>query len=130
VTGSRKPSLGTRLHAIVAGERGASALEALRTAGLATYDEMLRADRLRDEQVAGEISPWAAAPGVGSQLLAAWNAVVLQTLGEALLDADYAADRRTVGFVPQVTYEHAFVCLSADARKDKAAQKVGRRDAR
>ncbi|GGM87278.1 hypothetical protein ACFFX1_05865 [Dactylosporangium sucinum] len=120
---THRPSLTTRLHAAAAGERGTAALEALRTAGKAAYDELLQADRLRDEQIVAEISPWAAPPGVGSQLLAAWNAFVLQTLGEALLDADYATDHRTVGFVPPATYEHAFACLSAVAEWiDRARQ--------
>src|SRR4051812_23170351 len=109
----------------MAGERSAAPLEALRVAGKAAYDELLQADRLREELAVGEIPAWTAPPGVGSQLLAAWVAFVLQTLGEALLDADYAADSRTVGFVPADTYEHALACLSEVADWIDRARRAG-----
>jgi len=120
---TRKPPLTTRMHAAMAGERSAAPLEALRTAGKAAYDEALRADRVRDELVVAQLSRWETPPGAGSQLLAAWNGFVLQTLGEALLDADYAADRRTAGFLPAPTYDAALDCFTAVAEWiDRARQ--------
>ena len=61
--------------------------------------------RIRVELTAAETSLWHSLIAVNSQLLAAWNAFVVQTLGEMLLDADYRADPGTVGFVPPVTYD-------------------------
>ncbi len=107
-----KPTLGARLRAAVAGEKATAPLEALRVAGRAAYDEWMAAERLRAEQALAQSGPWAAAPGTCSQLLAAWNAFTLQTLGEALLDADYLADQSTVGFAPAGTYDQVFNLLS------------------
>src|SRR6201994_2317511 len=80
-----RPSVMTKMRASLAGERDAVLLEALRSAGRVAYDE----------------------------LLAAWNAFVLQTLGETLLDADYATKPGTVGFVPPVTFNQVSAWLSA-----------------
>lgn len=107
------PTLMTRLRARIGGERDASVLEVVRQAGRAAYGERMQADRARAELIAAGISPWDAPVAVGSQLLASWNAVVLQSLGEGLLDADYAADPATVGFVPAVTFTQAESWLSA-----------------
>jgi hypothetical protein len=91
----------TKMRATLGGERDAALLEALRSAGRVAYDELMAAEKARD---AGW-SPWTVSASVGSQNLAAWNAFVLQTLGETFLDADYSADPGTVGFVPPVTHE-------------------------
>jgi hypothetical protein len=107
------PSLLTKMRATLAGERDAMLLEALRGGGKIAYDELLAAERARDELSASGIGIWAAPPAVGSQLLAAWNAFVLQTLGEQFLDADYTANPRTVGFVPAVTFNQVSAWLSA-----------------
>jgi hypothetical protein len=107
------PTLMTRLRAKIGGERDASVLEVIRQAGRAAYDERMQADRARAELTAAGVSPWDAPVAVGSQLLAAWNAYVLQSLGESLLDADYAAAPSTVGFVPAVTFSQAESWLSA-----------------
>jgi hypothetical protein len=110
-----KPALVTRVRAAMAGELSTAPLEALRLAGRAAYDEWIAAERLREQQSLARHGAWATTPAVGSQMLAAWNALVLQTLGEALLDADYLANRGTVGFVPAVTYDQASAWLSAVA---------------
>src|SRR5207247_3246553 len=54
---------------------------------------------------------WDAPAAAGSHLLAAWNAFVLQTLGEGCLDADYAASPGTVGYVPPVTFDQTSAWL-------------------
>lgn len=48
----------------------------------------------------------------GSQYarLCAWNAFALQTIADSLLDADTAADRSTVGYVPRATLGFARAC--------------------
>lgn len=107
------PTLMTKVRATLAGERDTLLLEALRTAGRAAYDELLIAEKLRDELTAAGTPLWDAPNAAGSQLLAAWNAFVLQTLGEAFLDADYAANPGTVGYVPRVTFDQTSSWLSA-----------------
>ncbi|MEU7869945.1 hypothetical protein [Dactylosporangium sp. NPDC049140] len=108
-----RPTMLTKMRASLAGERDAALLEALRSAGKTAYDELLAAEKVRDELTAGGTGVWDAPPAVGSQLVAAWNAFVLQTLGEQFLDADYAANPRTVGYVPAVTFDQVSAWFSA-----------------
>src|SRR4051812_42116969 len=75
-----RPSVMTKMRATLAGERDAVLLEALRSAGRVSYDELLSADQLRDRIVGGGQTLWAATRAESSQMLAAWNAFVLQTL--------------------------------------------------
>ncbi len=107
------PTLITKLRATFGGERDAVLLEAMRSAGRAAYDESMAAEQARDQLRAAGSSPWTAPCAVTSQLLAAGNAYMLQKLGETFLDADYAADPATVGFVPPVTYEQAAYWLGS-----------------
>jgi hypothetical protein len=107
------PTLMTKVRATLGGERDAALLEALRTAGKVAYDELMAAERLRQQLGAGGYSLWDAPVAASSQLLAAWNAFVLQTLGETFLNADYAAKPGTVGYVPQVTYDQTSRWLGA-----------------
>ncbi|MEU7867611.1 hypothetical protein [Dactylosporangium sp. NPDC049140] len=108
-----RPSLMTKMRASLAKERDAMVLEALRGAGKAAYDEMMEADRVREQLAADGETLWDAPPATGSLLLAAWNAYMLQTLGEQFLDADYAARPGTVGYVPAVTFDQVSAWLSA-----------------
>jgi hypothetical protein len=100
-----RPTLMTKMRATLGGERDATLLEALRAAGRVAFDELISAEKVRDEISAAGSSVWDAPVAVSSQLLAAWNAFVLQTLGETFLNADYTANPGTVGFVPPVTYD-------------------------
>jgi hypothetical protein len=106
-----QPGVITRVRAAWRGEQSAIALEAMRRAGKAAYGELLRADRLRDEILASG-SLWQPPPALGSQLVAGWNAFVLQTLSEAFLDVDYRTGRGTVGYVPPTTYDQVWAWLS------------------
>ncbi|MFB9449174.1 hypothetical protein Dvina_30960 [Dactylosporangium vinaceum] len=108
-----RPNLLTKMRASLAGERDAVILEALRGAGRMAYDELLAAEKARDELAAAGVNLWDAPPAVGSQLVAAWNAFVLQTLGQQFLDADYSANPRTVGCVPAVTFDQVSTWFSA-----------------
>jgi len=102
-----RPSLATRLASALRGEVAADILEGLRRAGRPVHDDLAACERRRSEVSLGGGSLWGLDAGTASQLLCTWNAYVLQQLGEALLDADYAASARTVGFVPPVTAEQA-----------------------
>ncbi|SEP53526.1 hypothetical protein [Amycolatopsis saalfeldensis] len=101
------PRLMTRLAAALRGEVSAQTVEAYRRAGVAAYEDLLAAEKLRDRLAGCGTCLWEARPGELSQLLCTWNAFVLQTLGEQFVEADYAADPRTVGYLPPVTAEQA-----------------------
>ncbi|MCA1712251.1 MAG: hypothetical protein LC789_11690 [Actinobacteria bacterium] len=102
---AERPPLMIRLAAKLKGEVSAATAEAYRQAGKQVYDDLLRADAARERLAANGGTLWDAPAGTRTQLLASWNAFVLQALGEALLDEDYAADPSTVGFLPPVTAE-------------------------
>jgi hypothetical protein len=89
------------------GEVGAATVEAYRRAGAAAYSDQADAERVRSELVLSGRSVWTARPHEASQLLCAWNAFALQTLGDELVEADYRADPRTAGYLPKVTAEQA-----------------------
>lgn len=99
------PGLLTRLVARLGGEVSAEVLESYRRAGLGVYDLFTQAEARRAE---AEGTP-EHAPDEASRcfLLCAWNGFALQTIGDAFVDADYAAQPRTVGFVPPITKEQA-----------------------
>ena len=101
----------TRLAAAMRGEIAATTVEAYRRAGGAAYQDMLDAEQLRADLAAYGGSQWIARSHQASQLLCAWNAFALQTLGDRLVEADYQADPRTAGFLPPVTAEQAAVFL-------------------
>ena len=92
----------------VHGEVSAEQLEAFRQAGSGAYDLYLDADRARSQLALSGTHPWQAPEPTAYQLLCTWNAHVLQSLGTALLDADYAAMPSTRGFLPPVTAQQAW----------------------
>ncbi len=100
-----RPGLRTRLAAALQGEVAADTVEAYRRAGRVVYEDLRRAEALRAEQVVQGTNCWSAGPAAAGQLLSVWNAFVLQTLGEHMIDADYAAGPNTVGYLPPVTAE-------------------------
>jgi hypothetical protein len=118
-----RPTLMTRLAAAMHGEIAATTVEAYRRAGAAAYQDMLDAEQLRVSLAASGGSLWTTRPHQASQLLCAWNAFALQTLGDQLVEADYQADPRTIGYLPPVTAEQAAAFLgevehwSAQARR-------------
>ena len=95
------PSLVTRVIAALHGEVSAETLESYRAAGAAVFGDLADLDAVRKAQL-GDVSV-----GERSRRVAVWNALVPQVIAEALLDADYAANPRTAGFVPPVTAEQA-----------------------
>jgi hypothetical protein len=106
-----RPGLVTRLAAAMHGEVAAATVEAYRRAGAAAYQDLLDAEQLRADLAAAGGSLWTARPDQASQLVCAWNAFALQTLGDQLVEADYQADPRTVGYLPPVTAEQAAAFL-------------------
>lgn len=109
------PGVGTRVRALLRGERSAADLEALRAAGAGIYTELGRAEQDRTRLIAEGRNLWTAPTSVCGHLVATWNAFVLQTLAAGLLDADYAADAGTVGYVPPVTFDQAWSWFAAAA---------------
>lgn len=102
-----RPTIATRLISRWRGEVAAHTVEAYRQASTAVYQDLIAAERLRDRLAGCGISLWEAQPGHWSQLLCTWNAYALHTLGDQLVEADYRADRFTVGYLPPVTEQQA-----------------------
>ncbi|MFC4907695.1 hypothetical protein [Actinomadura gamaensis] len=124
--GTGTPTLLVRMTAKLKGEVRADTLESFRRAGGVAYAEVQNAETLRRKLAADGANLWHVDPGVSSQLLCAWNAFVLQSIGEHLLDADYAADPRTVGFVPPVTHTQVTACFDqVEAWTSRARQAAG-----
>jgi hypothetical protein len=88
-------------------EVDAATVEAYRRAGAAAYSDQSDAEQVRTDLVLAGRSLWTARPDQASQLLCAWNAFALQTLGDALVEADYRADPHTAGYLPSVTAQQA-----------------------
>lgn len=102
-----RPTLATRLAAALRGEVAADVLEGLRRAGRPVHDDLAHCERRRSELALEGSGVWSCDAGTSSQLLCTWNAYVLQQLGDAMIDADYAASPRTRGYLPPVTAEQA-----------------------
>ncbi|HEU0299896.1 MAG TPA: hypothetical protein VFR37_10585 [Longimicrobium sp.] len=97
------PTVWNRLAARMQGEVSAATLEAYRRASLPVFDLMDRVERRRLECAGEGLDPWSVPPATRAAFLCAWNAFVLQTLGNDMVDADYGAEPATTGFVPPVT---------------------------
>lgn len=101
------PTVMTRLRAAFKGEVAASDLEAYKTAGLSVYELLSTIDQRRKEMLLSGTNPWDVEQSTQTQLFAGWVAYALQTLGDDFVEADYAADAGTVGYVPPVTLEQS-----------------------
>lgn len=105
-------TLKTRMAAALKGEVPADELEAYRRAGGLVYAEL--------ELLEGAADP------LPSRRLCTWNAFVLQSIGEHLLDSDYAADSSTVGYVPPVTARQVGACFAqVEGWVSRARQSAG-----
>lgn len=96
-----------KLLALVQGEVAADTLEAYRRAGQAVYDLLRQVEERRLALKIQSLNPWTVDPATQAQFLCAWNAFVLQTLGDRFLEADYEANPATAGYVPPITAEQA-----------------------
>ncbi|WP_019501313.1 hypothetical protein [Pseudanabaena sp. PCC 6802] len=101
-----------KLVALAKGEVAADTLEAYRRAGQTVYDLLKQVEDRRLELKIQGSNPWTVDLASQAQFLCAWNAFVLQTLGDRLLEADYQADPSTVGYVPPMTAEQALAYYS------------------
>lgn len=97
------PTIWARLVSMVQGEVSADTLEAYRRASIAVFDLLEQAEQERLSASAEGKNPWTIAPAKQAELVCTWNAFVLQTLGNAFLDADYRDQPATAGFVPPIT---------------------------
>ena len=104
-----QPTFWNRFCAKVTGEVSADTLEAYRRASLAVYDSLNHLESHRQRAKDDGKSAWDMAPAAKAETLRTWNAFVLQTLGDAFLDADYQGDWKTVGFVPPITADQILV---------------------
>jgi hypothetical protein len=100
---SVRPTVLGRMYAWLQDEVPATTLEAYRRASLPVFEVMDLAEARRAQCAAEGLSPWTLPPAARAELLCAWNAFVLQTLGNDILDADYEASPATVGYVPPAT---------------------------
>jgi hypothetical protein len=98
-----KPSLMTRFCAVISGEVSAETLEAYRRASLPVFELLEQVEQARLTARAEGKTAWMLTPGEKAVGACTWNAFVLQTLGNAFLDADYQTHPNTVGFVPPIT---------------------------
>lgn len=89
--------------AALTGEVSADTLEAYRRASLAVYDALERCEAHRSNAKEHWQNAWTLPPATQAEILCTWNAFVLQTLGDRLLEADYANDPDTKGFVLPIT---------------------------
>lgn len=111
-----RPGLGARIRAALASERPTVVLEAMRRAGRAVYEEVAHAERVGQERTVDGTNAWDCSPAVASRLVATHNALVLQQLGEELLDAEYRADPGTPGYVPDPVFAQVWWWFSAVPR--------------
>jgi hypothetical protein len=100
---TENPSVWGRMFARFQGEVPGGTLEAYRRASLPVFELMDHAEARREACIADGLDPWTIPPATRAEILCAWNAFVLQTLGNDILNADYAGDPDTAGYVPQVT---------------------------
>ncbi|HEV3051840.1 MAG TPA: hypothetical protein VGX50_16150 [Longimicrobium sp.] len=98
-----KPTGWNRFVAKLQGEVPAAELEAFRRASGPVLELLEQVERRRLECSIDGLDPWTVPPATRAAFLCAWNAFVLQTLGNEFLDADYRAEPRTPHFVPPVT---------------------------
>lgn len=98
-----EPSFKTRCMAVIRGEVSARDLEALQAAGLGAYDSFVRVEQRRKELVQSAPDAWGLPAATSAHFLAGWCAFANQKLGEKFLEADYAMDPATVGYLPPVT---------------------------
>jgi hypothetical protein len=99
------PESKKRLKSARRGERNTATLEAMRAAGTSVYEELTILESHQDELRADDRGAWNDAPDRASHTLATWNAYVLHTLGECLIDR---ADPGKSGFVEPETFDLAW----------------------
>jgi hypothetical protein len=100
-------TLWDRIRAWLDFEAPASLLEAYRRARPSVVEALDLAQARWLGCTIDGLSPWTMPPAARAELLCAWNAFALQTLGDAILDADYEANPATRGFVSPLSARQA-----------------------
>jgi hypothetical protein len=91
------------------GEIPAQTLEAYRRASLSVYEMLDHTESKRlDIKIAGH-HPWEVPVATQAEILCAWNAYALQLLGDKFIEADYANDPATKGYLPPITADQILV---------------------
>ncbi|HST62496.1 MAG TPA: hypothetical protein VLK84_27575 [Longimicrobium sp.] len=98
-----KPTRWNRLVARVRRELPATDLDAYRRASLPVFELWEAAEARRQACRDEGLDAWQVPPATRTELACAWNAFVLQVLGNCILDADYQGDPSTKGFLPRGT---------------------------
>jgi hypothetical protein len=106
------PTFLNRMLARFQGEVPATTLEAYRRASLPVFELLDQVEARRLACAMEGLNPWTIPPATRTEFLCAWNAFVLQTLGNDILDADYAEYPATAGFVPPPTGEQVMAYYS------------------
>lgn len=120
---TENPSVWGRMFARMQGEVATTALEAYRRASLPVFELMDRVEARRQACAMDGLTPWTIPPATRAEFLCAWNAFVLQTLGNDILDADYADYPATAGFVPPVTADQVLAFFAqVEGWVDRAQQ--------
>lgn len=102
-----EPGAWGNFKGMMRGEVDASMLEAFHRAGNGVYDLADEVEEKRQLLCLAGRSPWQFPMQFQTELLCAWNALVLQSLGDRLLLDDYLADPETEGLVPSETLVQA-----------------------
>jgi hypothetical protein len=91
------------------GEIPAHTLEAYRRASLSVYEMLDHTEQKRlDVKIEGH-HPWEVPQATQAEILCAWNAYALQLLGDKFIEADYANDPMTRGYLPPITSDQILV---------------------
>jgi hypothetical protein len=109
---AENPSVWGRMFARMQGEVSAETLEAYRRASLPVFELMDQVEARRLACATDGLNPWTIPPSTRAEFLCAWNAFVLQTLGNDILEADYAEYPSTAGYVPPVTADQVMAYFS------------------
>lgn len=101
MAGKRSPW--SRFGALLGLEASAESLEAYQRASVLVQELQKEVEDRRLACVMDGVDPWSMPPGTRAGFLCAWNAIVLQALGDAMLDADADGSPWTAGHVPEIT---------------------------
>lgn len=117
------PPLWGRMFARFQGEVPTTTLEAYRRASLPVFEQLEQAESRRLAGATDGLDPWTLPPATRAASVCAWNAFVLQALGNDILDADDEAHPATAGFVPPVTAEQVLAWFTeVETWLDRAQQ--------
>lgn len=97
---NNRKSLLSAVFAWLHNEVDASPLEAYQRVGSIVFERLIAGQLLYQELIAQGLDRWTIPVHYQLQQLCLWNAFVLQTLGDQLLQTDYRFKPLTIGYVP------------------------------